>query len=169
MKRRLWRWQLAGFLLTGIAGVLLHFLYDWTNKSLVVALFSAVNESVFEHMKLLFFPTVIFSIIEYFFVKNEFANYPASITLSAISGMMTIIMLFYTYTGILGYTVDFINISIYYISLVIMLKVKYKLILSERLQGQNTAMLSILLCFLIALIFVLFTYNPPHLGLFKKP
>ena len=59
MKRRLWRWQLAGFIFTAVLGVLLHFLYDWTNESLVVALFSAVNESTFEHMKLLFFPGVL--------------------------------------------------------------------------------------------------------------
>lgn len=43
MKNLLKRWQIAGFIFTGIAGVLLHFLYDLTGQSILVAPFSAVN------------------------------------------------------------------------------------------------------------------------------
>ena len=43
-------------------GTLLHFLFDWTGGNAVVALFSAVNESIWEHLKLLFYPMVLFAV-----------------------------------------------------------------------------------------------------------
>lgn len=53
MKKSIPYWQAAGFIFTAILGTLLHFLFDWTNGSVIAALFSAVNESIWEHMKLL--------------------------------------------------------------------------------------------------------------------
>ena len=62
MKKSLNLWQLAGFIFTGVAGVLLHFLFEWTGKSIFVAPFAAVNESIWEHMKLLFVPMFLLKI-----------------------------------------------------------------------------------------------------------
>lgn len=64
MKRNLSLWQLAGFAFTSIGGTLLHFLYDLTGQSVVAAPFSAVNESTWEHMKLLFFPMFVFALVQ---------------------------------------------------------------------------------------------------------
>ena len=74
MKRSLSFWQFAGFTFTGVAGTLLHFLYDWTN-SRFIALFSAVNESIWEHMKLLFFPMIVFAIFESFYFSKEYKSF----------------------------------------------------------------------------------------------
>ena len=52
LMKALTKWQISGFIFTGVFGVLLHFLYGWTGENVLVALFSAVNESVWEHMKL---------------------------------------------------------------------------------------------------------------------
>ena len=70
MEKNLPRRQMTGFLFTSILGTFLHFFFDLTGGNVVAALFSAVNESIWEHMKLLFFPMLIFSIIEYLFLKN---------------------------------------------------------------------------------------------------
>ena len=56
--------QIAGFLFASAAGTLLHFLFDITGQSLPAALISAVNESIWEHMKLLFYPMVLFAWLE---------------------------------------------------------------------------------------------------------
>ena len=56
MKRELRRWEIVGFIATGLFGTLLHFVYEWTGGNRVIAVFSAVNESTWEHMKLLFIP-----------------------------------------------------------------------------------------------------------------
>ena len=63
MKNSFFKWQLIGFVTTVICGVLLHFLYEWSGESIWVAPISAVNESTWEHMKLLFIPMFIFAII----------------------------------------------------------------------------------------------------------
>ncbi len=144
-------------------------MYEWTGQNVIVGYFFPINESTWEHLKLLFFPTIIFSILEYNFVKSEIKNYCSSITTSVIAGMISIIVLFYTYTGILGYNVDFINISIYYIALIIMLLIKNKFIVRERLSGKNNNTISLIILFLITLLFILFTYNPPNLAIFKTP
>ncbi len=65
MKRNIDLWQLVGFAFVSLIGTLLHFLYDLTGYKLT-ALFSAVNESTWEHMKLIFFPMLAFAVIEYF-------------------------------------------------------------------------------------------------------
>ena len=163
------KYNLIAFLFIGIFGALGHFLYEWSGENVIIGYFFPINESTWEHLKLLFFPMVIFSIIEYIFVKNEIKNYAFSVTASVIIGMISIVTLFYTYQGICGKKVDFINIAIFYISLIIMLTVKTRLIEREKFNGQNSALISVFICFIITLLFVFFTYNPLQIGLFKTP
>ena len=63
MRKQLFRWEAAGFLFAATAGTLLHFVYDWSGGIPLVAAFSAVNESTWEHMKILFFPVFLFSVV----------------------------------------------------------------------------------------------------------
>ena len=70
MKKDLFLWQFGGFVFTVVLGPILHFLYDLTNQSVLVAPFSAINESTFEHMKLMYFPMLIFSLIQSRFFKE---------------------------------------------------------------------------------------------------
>ena len=64
MKKTSFLWQVAGFGATALAGTLLHFLFDWTGKNLLAAFFSGVNESTWEHIKLLFWPLFLFGLIQ---------------------------------------------------------------------------------------------------------
>ena len=45
----------AGIIFTLATGTLLHFTYEWSGENPFVALYSPVSESVWEHLKLLFF------------------------------------------------------------------------------------------------------------------
>ena len=56
MKQTISRWQMGGFLFTSVLGTALHFLFDLPGGSAVAALFSAVNESIWEHIKLIYYP-----------------------------------------------------------------------------------------------------------------
>ena len=51
--------NLFRFIFISVLGVLLHFTYEWSGDNAVVGLFSAVNESTWEHLKLLFFPFLL--------------------------------------------------------------------------------------------------------------
>lgn len=72
MYRRLNIFLIIGAVFTIITGTLLHFVYEWSGESLFVGIFSPINESVWEHLKLLFFPMSVWILIGYFiFGKNS--------------------------------------------------------------------------------------------------
>ena len=71
MNRSIPLWQFWGFAAVSLGGTLLHYLYDWTNQSLPAAPFSGVNESTWEHMKLLFFPMFLFALVQSFFFRDR--------------------------------------------------------------------------------------------------
>ena len=75
MRRSLFLWQFGGFVFTSAMGTFLHFLYDITEENTIVSLFSAVNESTWEHMKLLFFPMFVYSLFGYRFLSEEYENF----------------------------------------------------------------------------------------------
>ena len=98
MKKSLRIWQLFGFALTSLGGTLLHFLYEWTGGSVLVAPFSGVNESTWEHMKLLFFPMLIFAVVEGLFFR-EWQGFWWMKLYGILFGLILIPVLFYTYNG----------------------------------------------------------------------
>ena len=115
---------ILGFLIIGGLGTLGHFAYDLSDKNTILGYFTPVNESTWEHLKLLFFPTLIFSVFEYFLLKEKPRNYLPSVAVSLVIGLISIVTIFYTYSGVLGFKVEWFNIAIYYIALLIMLAIK---------------------------------------------
>ena len=144
------------FLFISILGVLLHFTYEWSDDNRIVGLFSAVNESTWEHLKLLFFPMLLLTLVELFFFHEKMpANYLWARTLGILSGMIFIVAVFYTLNGILGTNYDWINIALFVENDVYRNGKAEKLILSS----------AILL--LLTAAFFTFTEYPPQLGIFQ--
>ena len=76
MYRRLNIFLIIGAVFTIITGTLLHFVYEWSGESLFVGIFSPINESVWEHLKLLFFPMSVWILIGYFIQNlHSFCSY----------------------------------------------------------------------------------------------
>ena len=71
--KKIRNWQIAGFVFTAIIGTFFHFLFDLTSESIIAALISPVNESIWEHTKLLFVPMFVFALLEYGFWGREYA------------------------------------------------------------------------------------------------
>ena len=163
------RKNVIAFFIIGILGTLGHFIYEWSGKNLIVGYFFSVNESTWEHLKLLFFPTVIYSVFEYTFLKEKPTNYIPAVVISLVCGMLTIVTLFYTINGILGYNIDFVNIAIYYISIIVMLIKREKIIREKKFSLSLFNWFFILVGLIIAISFVIFTYNPLSYGIFTKP
>lgn len=105
-------WAWAGFVLTGILGTLLHFAYDLTGQSLWAAPFAAVNESVWEHMKLLFFPMLVLAWGLRSRVKSDV--YWSSALGGILLGLGGIPIVYYTGTGALGPWPDWVNIALFF-------------------------------------------------------
>lgn len=66
------RCTIIGIIFVSAIGSLSHFLYDWSGQNHLVGLFTPVNESIWEHMKLLFFPMLLYSIIMILKCKQQY-------------------------------------------------------------------------------------------------
>ena len=167
MKNSLSVWQLAGFIFTGFAGVILHFLYDWTNSS-ILALFSAVNESIFEHMKLLFFPMLLFAVVESLFIGEKYDDFWCAKLIGILAGMVLIPIIYYAYTGIFGVSADWFNIAIFYIAAAVSYIIETRIIESGSCFIISPTVAKMILA-AVAVVFILFTFFPPSIPLFKDP
>ena len=167
MKRSIGLWQLMGFAVASLGGTLLHFLYDWLGNATWVAPFSGVNESTWEHMKLLFWPMFIFAIVQRFFFRERRDFWCVKLR-GTLLGLILIPVLFYTYNGVVGKSYDWINIAIFFISAAIAYIYESKLFKAEKLRCTMPK-LSFLMLLAIALCFVIFTFATPQIGLFKDP
>lgn len=114
MEKHTFFWQLAGFFFTSIFGVIFHFLYEWSNQNVFIAPFAATDESIWQHMKILFFPMFFFALIERPFVGNRYENFWSVKLRGSLIGIALIPILYYSYTGIFGQSVDWINIAIFF-------------------------------------------------------
>ncbi len=167
MKRKICIWQFIGFITVSLIGTLLHFLYDWTGNNFI-ALFSAVSESTWEHMKLLFFPIFVFDIVESFYIGKDYENFWCIKFIGTIIGLLTIPTLFYTLNGIFGTTPAWINISIFFISTAAAFIVECMLFRKGNMPCKISLWAFSALC-LIAIAFGIFTFMPPDIPLFRDP
>ena len=168
MKRNLKNLQIAGFIFTGISGVILHFLFNWTDESIIVAPFSAVNESIFEHMKLLFVPMFVFALYEQKYVKDNYSNFWCIKFRGIILGIVLIPVLHYTISGALGFIPDWVNIAIFFITAAISYYYETQRFNSDCKKDENCRD-SLFTLIIIAVIFVILTFAPPHIPLFEDP
>ena len=166
MKRTVWLWQLFGFAITTLGGTLLHFVYEWT-ESPWAAPFSGVNESTWEHMKLLFWPMLIFAIFESFFFK-DYESFWCIKLKGILLGLASIPVIFYTYNGVIGKSPDWVNIGIFFFSAAISYVYETKRLNNENTR-YNSPRMALSILFTIALLFVIFTFNTPKLDVFKDP
>ena len=167
----------------------MHFLFDLTGGSLWAAPFSGVNESTWEPMK----PMLIFAVVQSFFFK-DYRNFWCVKLRGTLLGLWLIPIFYYTYNGIIGKSSNWINITIFFLSAAIAyayeaVKLNNNGIAADEIGIRARAEWSgdgrrqvggietncasprrafIALC-AIALLFVLFTFVTPGLGIFKDP
>lgn len=160
------RFCIAGAILTIILGIISHFVYEWSGSNFLVGLFFPVNESTWEHMKLIFFPMFVYALVAGKKVEQQYPCIYNAMFTGILVGLVMIPVLFYTYTGILGFNVGWLNIAVYIISVLIAYFVVYKT--AEHCTREDS---KVLRYFMYALIvaFMVFTVYPPELGLFAEP
>ena len=166
------RFFIIGVVFTIILGSLLHFTYEWSGENLVVAMFSAVNESTWEHLKLIFMPMFFYTLFGYLIIGNAYENYLFAMAIGVIAGMTAIVVLFYTYTGILGANYLVLDISIFIIGVIIGYAVSFCLLRTNNVETQeyyNNETTGASLLLLLFAMFVMFTFKAPNLNLFIDP
>lgn len=167
MKRSIGLGQLLGFAVTSLGGTLLHFLYEWLGEAKWIAPFSGVNESTWEHMKLLFWPMFLYAIVQSFFFRDREDFWCVKLR-GILLGLILIPVIFYTYNGVIGRSPDWINIAIFFIAAAIAYIYETRQFKSSTTTCKNPKLAIALLC-VIAVLFVVFTFATPEIAIFKDP
>ena len=163
--------QIISIIFSIILGTLLHFTFELFSNNLFVASFSAVNESVWEHLKLVFFPMFIFAIIEYFLLKNynNKNNYIFSKTVAIVFACFFITIFFFTYTGIIGTNYFIIDIFSFLFAIIFGEFICYKLLIKNSKINNKIKYICVFILLLLLFSFIFFTYLPPKINYFKDP
>ena len=167
MKRSIGVWQALGFGSAALGGVLLHFLYDWLGESAWIAPISGVNESTWEHMKLLFWPMLIFALVQSFsFGERE--DFWCIKLRGILLGIGLIPVIFYTYNGAIAHSPDWINIAIFFICAATAFIYETRQFNKRDTVCKHPKIAIAILC-AIGILFVTFTFRTPELGIFQDP
>ncbi|MCW4008670.1 MAG: DUF6512 family protein [Candidatus Bathyarchaeota archaeon] len=166
--RRTLFYELAGIIFIIAFGSVLHFTFEWSGRQVAVGVFSAINESVWEHLKLGFWPAIVFALFEFTQLRKTVNNFLLAKTVSIYLIPTVIIIIFYSYTAILGESILAIDILTFIIAVIAGQIVSYKLLTGKKL-APKLSVVCLIALLLLALAFVLFTFYPPRLSLFQDP
>ena len=152
--KRLKLYMILGFLFTAALGTIWHFLYDWTGRGAIAALFFPVNESTWEHMKLIFFPMLLCAVFLAARFKEEYPTLSIPVT-------------FYTYKGIVGRSFPAADIAVFLAGVLIAFRTAWVLKESPAVCQYRNLIYCFTSCF--AVLFFVFAFFPPAIGLFAEP
>ena len=161
-KHRFWGWFLVSLL-----GTALHFLYEWSGECLWAAPLSGVNESVWEHMKLLALPVLVWSAAQG--RQRISSNFWAVRAVSLLAGLGSIPVVYYTYTGALGFRLAAVDIALFYVAAALVFFLDHRLGEEGRFSAPWQQKLGKLALIILGLLFFLFTFHPPRFPLWQDP
>ena len=167
--RSMFIYELVGMVFIIVLGSMLHFTFELSGGNPVVGAFSAVNESVWEHLKLVFWPALLFNFIEYMLLRKKIINnFALAKTAGIYLAIVVIPVVFYSYTAITGESIFLLDIATFIFAVIIGQLLSVKLLTYKKLsEGFNRT--SLVLIILLGIAFVLFTFYPPQIAVFRDP
>ncbi len=166
MKKTILKWEIIGIIVIVMLGALFHFMFELSNYWSPLGAIFPVNESVWEHLKLPYWPLIIFSLIEYGFIKERANNFVIGKIISFLISISTILIVFYSYTAILGVELLIVDILSFVIGVIIGQLVSYVILTKESL-SRSYISTSWIIFIAFGILFAVFTYFPPLLPMFQ--
>jgi hypothetical protein len=159
------RWELLGIAVVVVLGALWHFLFQLTGDCKIIGALAPVNESVWEHFKLGFWPMCIFAAIEYYFIGKRTNSFFLAKAVAVYIIPVIIALVFYTYTAITGHAILAVDIATFAVAVAIGQLISYKIMTSDELPGYLNY-IALVLVIALAVVFAIFTFYPPDLPIF---
>lgn len=163
-------WILIGIPVLFLIGSLLHFLYEWSGECFLVGLIAPVNESVWEHTKMVVLPIILWWSIYYFVHgKKDSINKRKWFTgelVALLTAIITIPLIYYFYTEAFG--VELLWVDILILGIAIILGQLLGLHVYRYGKGLDPEF-AIFLIVLILIVYVVFTIAPLKLPIFQNP
>ena len=168
MRERNWqKWEIIGLFVVIGLGNLLHFVYEWSGESPIAAAFSGVNESTWEHMKLLAVPWILWTVVQTLTVRRS--GVLTARAAGLLTGLAAIPALYYTYTGATGQNFSLVNIIIFQVAVLLAFAVSWQMQKKRRLTGLFWQIAAAVVLLAVTALFFWWTYRPPQLPLFTDP
>jgi hypothetical protein len=145
-------------------GTALHFTFALSGNNSLVGVFSAVNESVWEHLKLPFWPSLLWLLAIMYPLKRNVGNFFSAKAVGIILMLVIIPVVFYSYTAFTE-EILLVDIITFMIAVVIGQFVSYKLY-KQSSGSMMFEIMAVAVITVLAVIFIIFTFYPPHLPLF---
>lgn len=160
--------EIVGIGVIYLIATILHFVYDWTNGSVLSILFGAVNESVWEHVKIFIAGYVVWAMVELLWVKPPFKRFIVAKVTSLCFLSAGIIIFFYAYTYFTGEAILFVDLASSVAFVALSQYLSYRLTTGSS-DIESYFPISIMMLMLFFVMFFSFTIFPPKLGLFRDP
>jgi hypothetical protein len=161
-------YEMVGIAFIIFLGSAFHFTYELSGRFAFVGAFSAVNESVWEHLKLAFWLSLIWLLIEYLPIKKLTNNFFESKTIGTCTMIALIPIVFYSYTSITGESIFAIDIVTFVVAVVVGQIVSYTLFMKNQFL-RNTDKIALVILVVLGIAFIVFTFYVPHLPIFQDP
>ena len=163
---RAWRILTVGVVPIFLAGSALHFAYEWSGEWLPMALLAAVNESVWEHLKIAFWPAFLHGLLEWRVLRRRYPDFWLARAVGLAMTPLTIAALFYAYTAALGTHLLFADIATFLLGIAAGQWSCYWLLALR--PGPIGRLAGVLMAAALVGAFACFTYLPPDLPLFRE-
>lgn len=157
--------QLVGFIFISLFGSLLHFLFEISGNFYPVGAISAVNESVWEHLKMAYWPLVFFMPIQYLSLRGKINNYFLANMIAVFIIPTIIVVTFYSYTPFTGKNVLAIDLTSFFIGILVGEYLSYRILILDE-KKPIFSIIGAIGIIILGVMFVVFTYFPPHIFLF---
>lgn len=157
--------KIIGVFIIFILSIISHFMYTWFPNTLFSILFP-VNESIWEHMKLIATSTLIYSIFEYIVYKKEkiyYNNFIFSYAISILIGIISYLIIYIPLDDIFGHHLV-IAILLLFIIFIFIEIISYYIMKMNKIKYSN--IIGIIIIIIIYTIFGYLTYYPIHINLF---
>lgn len=162
------KWIVIGIPILLIIGTGIHFMYDIFGESPIAGLFAPVNESVWEHSKMVLWPMILWWWLYDCFRGRQYninkKKWFTSAFLALLTSLIAIPMLYYFYTEAFGVELLWVDILILLLS--VFLGQLMGLHVYRYGKGQNAGLAKALILGIV-LLYILFTFYPPRLPLFR--
>ena len=152
----IWWWILATVLL----GTLWHFVYEMLGRNFIIGLIAPINESVWEHLKIVFFPFLIVGIVGFIKLRPK-SNFWTGILAGSAVGMLTVFFGFYLYSSIIGESLV-IDILLYIASIIVAMFISWWFVINTK-KIEWLEVLSAMGLLLIASVLIYLTIRTPRL------
>lgn len=166
------KWILLGIPIIILLSFPLHFVYEWSGSQTVIGIFAPINESVWEHLKLTFWPMLIWWLLGYFILRKNnkipVEKWFVSFATAEVTCILFIVAFYYTYTGAFGIESLFLDILSLVLGVIVSQVLAFHIYKYSN-PDKSISYAAVLILILLGASFIIFTFIPPQYPLFMDP